>query len=402
MKTEFLLVNRESLPAGKPYLADGKLLQADSIGICGGMYSYFYERIVGVFGQALASASTQPNARVIVEIDSAGGYLHGCFEACAELTAIREKYPDVAVTIFTSGMLCSAAYAIASAMTGTDADEIVATPQALVGSIGVLVARWEEDLSQMGLQIHYFASGESKIEGRLGTKLTETEAAKLQADVDLMASKFYGIVSASRGLSAKDVKGLDADSFRGEKAQELGLVDRIVDSRMTLMSPAPEAEKTEDDDESDPSDPDDDDDNEPTEEDDQAMSDKLLQDELEASKAEIARLRAEQLDTLLSTRADLPEAFRTELKAMGYDAAARLLKAMPEPVKPEATKPAPLPTVVAPLEGVAELHVPVCDDDKLQPHHLSALNSQMPRRQLTEKQLKRSSYDPETGTLKIR
>ncbi len=69
---------------------------------------------------------------VFLDIDSPGGTVAGTPELAAAVASLNERKP---VYAFSSGLMCSAAYWIAS-----QARAIYATPSAQVGSIGVVQA----------------------------------------------------------------------------------------------------------------------------------------------------------------------------------------------------------------------------------------------------------------------
>src|SRR5690606_37146136 len=95
---------------------------------------------------ALRAALADPEvAAIVLDIDSPGGTVAGITELAAELRAARSVKPIYAVA---NTLAASAAYWLAS-----QATEVVATPSATVGSIGVLVVHLDQSraLDQAGI-----------------------------------------------------------------------------------------------------------------------------------------------------------------------------------------------------------------------------------------------------------
>lgn len=191
---------------------------------------------------------------IMLFIDSPGGAVEGTQEMAREILAARGRKPIVA---FSDGMICSAAYYLASA-----ADEIyISGDNVAVGSIGVVTTHIDR----------------SKMEEMIGRKTTEIYAGKykridsgwaplskegrqvLQAEVDHIYSAFVNDVAAHRGVTPEECLASMADGrvFLGQKAVEAGLVDGIrtfdeVLSDLSSRGPAPNyqrrrrAEKEED------------------------------------------------------------------------------------------------------------------------------------------------------------
>ena len=84
-----------------------------------------------IFGNQLRAAVAEPGIKaIVIDVDSPGGTVHGVPELAAEMLALRGRKPIVAVA---NSLMASAAYWL-----GAMADEVVVTPSAVVGSIGVV------------------------------------------------------------------------------------------------------------------------------------------------------------------------------------------------------------------------------------------------------------------------
>lgn len=160
---------------------------------------------------------------VILSIDSPGGTVSGLPELAAEVRKLRDSKRVVAVA---DSLMASAAYWI-----GSQADEIVASPEALVGSIGVFTLHedWSAALEQMGVKTTYIAAGKYKVEGNPTEPLSDEARQHLQGLVDSAYNLFVADVAAGRGVTAAQVK---ADYGQGRvlsasEAKAAGLIDRV-------------------------------------------------------------------------------------------------------------------------------------------------------------------------------
>lgn len=196
-----------------------------------------YDRIEA----ALAEAVNDPAcAGVLLDIDSPGGMVSGCFELSDKIGEMAKQKPILA---FTSGLLCSAAYAIAAQCT-----EIHCQMSAMIGSIGVIYGRYDFTAAntKLGLKIDFIKSGEKKTWGHPDTQITDAELAEEQAEIDKLAGWFFDRVSAGRNIDTKTISGLEAGTFLGDDAVTNNLVDANGDfaaalSRLTelVQDPAP-------------------------------------------------------------------------------------------------------------------------------------------------------------------
>lgn len=207
-----------------------------------------YDRIEAQMSAAVHDPDCQG---VFLDIDSPGGMVSGCFELHDKIAEMAKIKPIIA---FSSGMICSSAYAIAAACT-----EIHGQMSAIIGSVGVVYGRldataWNEN---NGLQIDFIKSGEQKVWGNPETKMDDVELASHQSEVMKLAGWFFDRVSAARGITTEAVSNLEAGVFLTDSAIESGLADSVTDyagafARLTeltqttttqdpIPAPAPEA-----------------------------------------------------------------------------------------------------------------------------------------------------------------
>ncbi len=121
---------------------------------------------------------------IVLNVHSPGGNVMGIQEFASELFAARKKKHIIAVANHT---MASAAYWIAS-----QAHEIVASPSAFVGSIGVLAMH--EDRSgqneMLGIKHTIISAGKFKAEGSEDFPLSDAAHEHLQAQVEEIFTEF--------------------------------------------------------------------------------------------------------------------------------------------------------------------------------------------------------------------
>jgi signal peptide peptidase SppA len=179
------------------------------------------------FRQALADPAIKA---IVLDVDSPGGTTAGCEELAAEILAARGKKPIIAVA---NCQMASAAFYIAAG-----ADEIVASPSALVGSIGVYAAIRDESeaLQKAGIKITLCTYGENKAEGNSSLPVTAKAIGHLQQLVDAAGGMFDAHVAKARGVSGATVRSTYGQGrmFDAQHAKQLGLIDRVESFDQTL------------------------------------------------------------------------------------------------------------------------------------------------------------------------
>jgi len=176
------------------------------------------------FTQAFRSAVISGDVRAIVlDIDSPGGAVAGVEELAADIYRARGIKPIVAVA---DHLAASAAYWIATA-----ADEVVMSPSAEVGSIGVFAAH--EDVSRAletaGVTTTLISAGKFKTEGNPYEPLSAEARAAMQTRVDEYYTMFTKAVARGRGAKIDDVRaGFGEGRVVGAReALRLGMADRV-------------------------------------------------------------------------------------------------------------------------------------------------------------------------------
>jgi len=187
-----------------------------------------YEGLAARLRRAIADPEIKA---IVLEVDSPGGSAAGVQEVADELFALRGQKPIVAVA---DTLAASAAYWIAS-----QADQLIVSPSAQVGSIGVIT--WHEDLTkmadEMGVKVTLITAGKFKAVGDPFEPLTGESEGLIQKMVDEVYSAFVGAVARGRGVKAGDVKSGFGEGWvvGAKEAIKLGMADRVATLRETLM-----------------------------------------------------------------------------------------------------------------------------------------------------------------------
>jgi signal peptide peptidase SppA len=183
----------------------------------------------GLSAQLRDAMALKPKA-IVLDIDSPGGSVTRATEFAAEVRKARTTVPIIAQVNDLAG---SAAYWIAS-----QATDIVASPSALVGSIGVFTIY--DDISaaleRVGIKRDVIAAGKYKAEGVNGGPLSDDARAHRQALVDKAYARFLTDVSLGRGVSVDAVRSGYGEGriLTAEDALTAGMVTRLGTMTETL------------------------------------------------------------------------------------------------------------------------------------------------------------------------
>lgn len=174
-------------------------------------------------------AAADPNVSgILLDVDSPGGFYSGGPELADAVKAARASKPVVA---WTGGMMASLAYWV-----GSQADSVIASRSAAVGSIGVYIAI--PDTSKMyeafGIKVELFVNreGDLKAAGMPGTSLTDPQREHFQGRAQTAFVEFRRSVKTQRpGVTEEAMRG---QTLNGTEAKNAGLVDRIGDRTFAL------------------------------------------------------------------------------------------------------------------------------------------------------------------------
>ncbi len=160
---------------------------------------------------------------VVIDVNSPGGTVFGLTAVTDAIFNARGKKPIIAVA---NSLMASAAYFIASS-----ADEIIADPDAEVGSIGTIAVHFDhsKQLELMGVNPTIIHAGKFKAEGSPFVPLEDEAKAEFQRTVDSYYDTFVSAVARNRGITASKVKSDFGQGrvLRADDAQSVGMVDRV-------------------------------------------------------------------------------------------------------------------------------------------------------------------------------
>jgi signal peptide peptidase SppA len=173
----------------------------------------------------LQAAIDDPSCRgILLYIDSPGGEAAAIHDLADMIYQAREKKPTVA---YVDNLAASAAYWVA-----TGANQIVMSPAAFVGSIGVVTTVWKDN---SGRSIEIVSSKSPRKRVDIGT---DEGRAVIQSRIDDLADVFIGAVARHRGVEASTVESDfgQGDVLIGNKAVSAGMADAVGDSHAAFAA----------------------------------------------------------------------------------------------------------------------------------------------------------------------
>lgn len=201
----------------------GRIAVIPLMGVIGMNLSPLEKALGGVdlidFRKAWKAAEADPTVSEIwMVVDSPGGAARG-----VEETANMVRNTAKPTTAFCD-MACSAGYYVASA-----ADRTLASPSAVIGSIGVrvVVEDWSKAYENAGVKIISITSGDLK-GGADGTPVTQAEIDDLVAYAEELGAQFRADVRKTRTNVPDDA--MRGQVFTGRKAATLGLITGLYDT----------------------------------------------------------------------------------------------------------------------------------------------------------------------------
>ncbi len=159
---------------------------------------------------------------VLFEVNSPGGAVAPSIEIAEAIKRLGEKKP---VVVYASGLLASGGY-----YASIWADEIIANPGGMVGSIGVIIegADVSELMSKIGIKTQTVQAGKYKKVGTPDRAWKPYEIAELNKIIQDTYDMFCEDVAKAREL---DIKKRDtwanAHIFTSRQAKAVGIVDEL-------------------------------------------------------------------------------------------------------------------------------------------------------------------------------
>jgi len=164
-----------------------------------------------------------PNVKsVVLRIDSPGGSVGASQEIYKEVMRTNEVKPVIASM---GSMGASGGYYAA-----LGAENIIANPGTMTGSIGVIVKfpNLEGLFEKIGYRSEVIKSGPLKDVGASNRPMSEEERKLMQDLIDNVYGQFVRDIAAARGMEEDIIQKLaDGRVYTGEQALEVGLIDNL-------------------------------------------------------------------------------------------------------------------------------------------------------------------------------
>ncbi|KTD60843.1 protease SohB [Legionella shakespearei] len=166
----------------------------------------------------------KPEDEIMVRLDSPGGAVNGYGLAASQLQRIRDK--NIPLTVCIDKVAASGGYLMACV-----ANQIIAAPFAIIGSIGVVaqIPNFHRWLKKNNIDVELLTAGEYKRTLTLFGENTEKGRQKFQEDLEKIHIVFRDYVFANRNQLDID-KVSTGEHWLAKDAYELKLVDKLLTS----------------------------------------------------------------------------------------------------------------------------------------------------------------------------
>lgn len=159
---------------------------------------------------------------VLFTVDSPGGAVSPSIEVMQAIKRLKESKP---VVVYAAGVLASGSY-----YASIWADEIIANPGSMVGSIGVILqgADLSELMDKVGIKTQVVKAGKYKQVGTADREWSPEEKRELEKVIQGTYKMFVHDVATARNLDEErsDLYA-DAHIFTARQAKEVGLIDTL-------------------------------------------------------------------------------------------------------------------------------------------------------------------------------
>ncbi|WP_100405118.1 signal peptide peptidase SppA [Bacillus solitudinis] len=171
---------------------------------------------------------------IIIRINSPGGGVVESAEIYEKVLEAKREYKKP-IYVSMGSMAASGGYYIAA-----PADKIVASPQTITGSLGVIMEsiNFAELAENYGVKFNTIKSGPYKDIMSPSREMTEGDRAILQSLVDESYDEFVRVIAEGRQMSEQKVRQLaDGRIYSGLQAKEVNLIDELgsLDDTIKLM-----------------------------------------------------------------------------------------------------------------------------------------------------------------------
>jgi capsid assembly protease len=176
----------------------------------------------GIRQNFLLALEDQQVQAIVLDIDSPGGEVAGCFDLVDEIYNARGEKPIWAIL---NENAYSAGYAIASA-----ADRVYVPRTGGTGSIGVICMHvdFSQALTEAGLKVTFITHGDRKADGHGEIPLSPEAQAEFQASISATGALFDETVARNRGLTIDAIRAMQARTYQGSAGVSVGLADAVL------------------------------------------------------------------------------------------------------------------------------------------------------------------------------
>ena len=171
-----------------------------------------------------------PNDKVVLKLTSGGGLVANYGLAASELMRLRQS--GIHLTVCIDSVAASGGYLMAAV-----ANEIVAAPFAIIGSIGVLaqMPNFHRLLKQHNIDFEQISAGEYKRTLTMFGENTDKSRLKVQEELEDIHHQFKAFIQKFRPkLNLTEIA--TGEYWLAEKAMQMSLVDRLSTSQDELFS----------------------------------------------------------------------------------------------------------------------------------------------------------------------
>ena len=168
--------------------------------------------------------------KVVLVLESPGGTVSGYGLAASELSRIKNK--GIQLIVIVDKVAASGGYMMACI-----ANQIIAAPFAVIGSIGVVsqLPNFNQLLKDKGIEYEQITSGKYKRTVTMFGKNTDEDRRKLQLELEEIHNQFKSLIKKQR--PSVDIEKISTGEYwLAEKAKELKLVDDLMTSDEYLMN----------------------------------------------------------------------------------------------------------------------------------------------------------------------
>ncbi|MBM7455020.1 serine protease SohB [Oceanisphaera litoralis] len=167
---------------------------------------------------------------VLLNLESGGGVVHGYGLGAAELARLKAK--GLHLTVAVDKVAASGGYMMACV-----AERIIASPFAIVGSIGVVaqLPNFNKFLKNKDIDIELHTAGQYKRTLTLFGENDDEGRAKFREELEVIHHRFKDFIAENRPALALD-KVATGEHWLATDARELGLVDELMTSSDYLLA----------------------------------------------------------------------------------------------------------------------------------------------------------------------